>query len=232
MIAFLFSLLIGFYELDRAELAYGSGQFGKALNLYEAALSEPDVPHGPVLYNMGNCAYRMGRFAEALLYYQRAKLRLPRDRKVIFNLHLAEQRLGLDAPPEYSFAAAVKALWNSFTPGELLLLVTVLQIVGLSGLVLLRRRRTSRVCMALLILLALAGALRLVHNQWFAGPPLGLVLNSEIALRSEPHMALAVILKLDAGEKVRVEEISDSWIRVDHSHGSGWTERAGVGIID
>lgn len=232
MIALLFGLLIGLCDPDQAELAYCSGKYAKALTLYEAALSEPDIPQGPVLYNMGNCAYRMGQYADSVLYYRSAQLRLPRDQSVIFNLHLAEQQLGLDAPSEESFGVAVKALGDSFTPGELLLLVSGLQVVGLTGLVLLRRRRTVRGCMVLLILLALAGATRLVHSQWFAGPPVGLVMASEITLRSEPHTEFAVIFKLNAGEKVRVEEMSDRWIRIRHASGGGWTERAGVGIID
>lgn len=232
MIALLFGLLIGFSDLDQAERMVRAGRYGEAHRLYRAALSEEDVPQGPVLYNLGNCAYRLGRYAEAMHCYQRALLRMPRDREVKFNLGLAEQQLGLDAPATESFGAAMEALADSFTPGEFMMMVGGLQGVGLVGFVLLRRRRVARDAMALLVLLGLAGGARLLHTEWFAGPPAGVVLAEEISLRIEPHTDLPATTLLKAGETVRVEELSDRWVRVVHPRGGGWTERAGIGVVD
>ena len=39
-------------------------------------------------------------------------------------------------------------------------------------------------------------------------------------------------LMAQAGETVRVVEQSDRWIMVKHPRGNGWTERAGVGVVD
>lgn len=229
MIALLCALFLGAGDLGRAERAYRAGQYGEALTLFQAALDAPGAPQGPLLYNLGNCAYRLGRHAEAVLYYRRAQLRLPRDPELEFNLRLTERRLGVDAPVSESFVAA---FFDSFTPSALLWLVGGLQGVGLVGLVLLRRRRAARFGMALLVLLALAGAARLAQTQWFPGPPSGVVLASEISLRSAPRADRAVTLELEAGETVRVQESSERWIRVVHARGSGWTERAGVGVVD
>ena len=56
--------------------------------------------------------------------------------------------------------------------------------------------------MAFLVLLALLGAARLIQLQWFAGPPAGVVLANEIALRQEPHPGVNIVLRLKAGETV------------------------------
>ncbi len=231
MIALLLGLLLGVSNLGEAEHAYRAGQHAKALALYLAALAEPDVPEGAVLYDLGNCAFRLGRHAEAALYYRRALRRLPRDHEVRFNLRSAERQLGIDAPAE-SLGAAALSLVDSFTPGELLFCVGALESAGLLGFALLRRRRAARVARGLVVALALFVAARHVHAQWFAGPPEGVVLSTDVKLRSEPRADLAATAKLKAGEVVRVLDLSDRWIRVATARGRGWTERAGVGLVD
>jgi tetratricopeptide (TPR) repeat protein len=232
MIVLLLGCVLGFADLDRAGDAYGAGLYGEALRQFENTLSRPGTPEGPVLYNMGNCAFRLGRYAEAMLLYRRAKLRLPRDPEIDFNLELARQRLGLDDPEAETFGAGIEALVEWFTPGEFLALVGGLETAGLVGLLFLRRRRTGRNVMLLILFLALAGAVRLARDQWFLGPPEGIVLKHEIAIRAEPHIELPVHFELEAGEAVRVEERSDRWIRLEHAKGSGWTERSGVGVVE
>jgi hypothetical protein len=232
MIAFLLGILLGSLDLSQAEQAYHAGFYKEALSRYQAALSQPDVAQGPVLYNLGNCAHRLGRYSEALFYYRRAKLRMPRDKALKFNLSLTEQQLGLDPEGSESFRASILALVDSFTPLELLMLVVSLKCVGLMGFVFLRRNRPARNTMVLLVFIALAGAARLVQTQWFPGPLAGVVLKREIALRSEPHTSLTITQTIKAGETVGVKEMSDRWIRIIHTQGSGWTERSGVGVVE
>jgi len=230
MIASLLVLLLA-RDVDQAVRTYRAGDFAAALALFQTALSEPGAPEGALLYDMGNCAYRLGHHAEALLYYRRAELRLPRDRDLAFNRRLAEEQLGLeDSTP--SFGASLLALPDAFTSRELLILVTVLETAGLVGLVLLRRRRIARVILASIVLLALAGAARLVQREWFAALPQAVVLENQIALHAEPRADLPVTLELRAGETVSVETLADPWIRIRHARGTGWTPRKGVGLVD
>jgi tetratricopeptide (TPR) repeat protein len=219
-------------DADQAVQAYRAGDFAAALALFQTALSERGAPDGALLYDLGNCAYRLGHHAEALLYYRRAELRLPRDRELAFNRRLAEEQLGLESDASQSFGAGLLALPDAFTSRELLVLVTVLETAGLVGLVLLRRRRVAPLILASIVLLALAGAVRLVQREWFAGLPDGLVIENEIALRAEPRVELPVTAKLRAGETVSVEALADPWIRIRHARGSGWTPRKGVGLVD
>ena len=222
------TLLLIAADADLAEREYRAGRYEQAEALYQAALAEPEAAQGPLLYDLGNCAYRLGRHAEAVLCYRRALLRLPRDRETRVNLRLAEQRLGLEPTGDRS---AGLALLDAFPPGVLLLGVFGLQTVGLLGLLLLRRR-AARIGMAILVLLSLPGAVHLVRTHWIPGPPQGVVLVEEIGLRPEPHSGLAVLCELEAGETLRIEELSDRWMRVAHPRGGGWTERAGVGVVD
>ncbi len=232
MIALLLGLLLGPADLGEAERAYRAGRYEEARTVFEAALSEPDAPRGALLYDMGNCSYRLGRHAEAVLCYRRALLRLPGDEQVEANLRLAERRLGIDTPDDASPGAAVLAWIDAIPPRALLIAVGVMQGVGLVGFVLLRRRRAARAALALLVVIALLGAARLARVHWLSGPPAGVVLHDEIELRAEPRDDSPVSLELGGGELVRLGEASDGWIRVAHPHGAGWTASGGVGVID
>ena len=214
------------------ETAWRQGRYQEAYDLLRVALESPGAPKGPLLYNLGNCAYRLGRHAEAVLLYRRARLRLPRDRQVRFNLQLAERPLGISAPAQESFGRAVLRLVDAFTPWELLLLVIGLETFGLVGLVLFRRRRGLRAVMILVVLVAIGGAVRLVQRQWFPGRPAGVVVARAIQVRSEPHEQAKTLFRLRAGAPVHVGERAERWVRITHGQGDGWVPRESVGIVD
>ena len=141
---------------------------------------------------------------------------------------MAEQQLGIDASAvTIPFGTAVTRLADRFTGGELLVLVNFLQGIGLLGL-LLTRGCFTRIIMLLLLLLGLSGAARLVQAKCFPGPPEGVVIAEEIALRIEPHADLAVTHELKAGETVHINEMSDRWARITHKEAAGQSAQASV----
>ncbi|NRA95364.1 MAG: tetratricopeptide repeat protein [Planctomycetes bacterium] len=218
-------------HFERGLAAYDAGQFDRARSAFTAALADAGVAQGPILYNIGNCAYRQGRHAEAVLFYRRALLRMPRDEEVTFNLRRVEAHLGIDGASDRSFEAIVLGVVDTMTPAEGLLLVGVLQVAGFLALVVWRRRRGVRLAMGAAVVVALLGGARLVYRQWYA-PPSGVVLSEEIALRAQPHASLPATLELRAGEVVTVEESSDRWMWVVHARGCCLTRRVGVGVVD
>lgn len=234
MIALLLGLCLGSPsgppDLGQAERDYRAGRFEAALRLFEAALSSPDAPQGAVLYDMGNCAFRLGRHAEAVWHYRRAALRLPGDPEVRFNLRLAQRELGLEAEAE-RWLAGVFAPFDSLPPWIKLCLLGVVQITGLAGLVLVRRGLAIRGGLLLLALLGLLGAVQLARDAWFAPPPEGVVL-AATGLRAEPSADGPVTLAIRPGETVHVTRASEGWVEVESPRGRGWTESAGIGMVD
>ena len=218
-------------HVERAVGSYEAGRFDEARVHFEAALSDPGIATGPILYDLGNCAYRQGRYAEAVLHYRRALLRMPRDPEITYNLRRTEGHLGISRGDDVSIAGMVVGVADALPPDRLLAVAGVLLATGLLGLVLARRRRGLEVLMAVITLVGALGAARLVHGQWIASPA-GVVLGDEITLHEEPHTNTASTLELRAGEVVRIREMSDRWMRVVHPRGGGWTPRAGVGVVD
>lgn len=213
-----------------AERAYRAGRYQEAYELYREALAQPGAAAGEILCNLGNCAYRLGRHAEAVLHYRRALLRLPGDRELSFHLHLAERQLGTaaaDAPAAPRWTHAVDRL----PAAAVLALVAGLQSLGLLALVF-ARGAAARILGAVFVGLGLALAGHRARREWFPGPPEGVVLAPEIALRAAPDSGLPPVLRLRAGEVVRIEERGPSWLRVRHDLVRGFTEPAGVGVVD
>jgi tetratricopeptide (TPR) repeat protein len=209
----------------RADRAYATGRYEEALALFEAALGDPDAPAGIILFDLGSSAWRLGRHAEALRFWRRAELRLPRDPQVAFNVRFAERQLEVDPP-----ASSPLDLLGKLTRTERLATGAAVTAGAIVAMILARRRR---IAVGLLALAAVLGLALAVHALgWLAGAPRGIVLGRDIGLRAEPHRESSTALRLRAGETVRVHERSDRWSRVSHPRGSGWTESAGIGVVD
>jgi tetratricopeptide (TPR) repeat protein len=218
-------------DLQAAEQNYRAGQFAAAFAGFEQALAQPEFAPGPLLYNLGNCAYRLDRVAEAIWFYRRALLELPGDDEVRGNLRRAERRLGLESFVE-SPVAALLGWVDRAPPGRLLVVVALAQAIGVLGWTWLGRGSGARVFLLLLIGGSLLVVARRLYVQHAPAPLTAIVLSERIRLRSEPHRDLAVVLELRAGESVQVAESSDRWARVLHPRGAGWTECQGLGFVE
>ncbi len=218
-------------ELSRAEQLYREAHYAEALTAFRVALSEPNVVLAAVLYNMGNCAYRLGHYAEASWHYRRARLRWPRDARLRHNLRLAEQRLGVVASAAAPLAETLRQLSTALRPAELLGLAVLLQSLGLALWMWAGRGRGRRIALLMLLLGVGLGGLCVVC-RWYPGRPEAVVLDATVRLRSEPRGDLAAVLSLRPGIVVAVVESGEDWLRVIHPQGRGWTERAGLGIVD
>jgi tetratricopeptide (TPR) repeat protein len=205
-----------------AERHYRAGRFLEASALFEAALSTGVGAADTLHYDLGNCAYRMGDHARAILHYRQALRRAPRHRAALANLALAEHQLGLEPTP----SSAVE----SFTPRELGIAGALVTLAAVAGFVALRRRRWRVACCAVALGgLVLAGLAVRAH---VAPPRQGVVLVPDAPLRADPHAEATVAMRLRAGELVTIDESSERWARVTAGRRSGWAERSALGLVE
>lgn len=209
--------------VDDAERAYREGRVAEARDIYAARLegARSARTRGTLEFNLGNCAYRLGKPAEALAWYRRAELRLDGDADAAHNRGLAERALGLrkdgDADDRARTADAARPpTWTAA------FLAAGIAAAGLAG-ALLARRRAFRAAAAIAAVLAGVRSVGLALDA--CAPPQvdAVVVAAEATLRAEPHAELPPGLRLSAGETVRVVERSDRWARVTHPRGGGWT---------
>ncbi|MBI5852192.1 MAG: hypothetical protein HZB39_14355 [Planctomycetes bacterium] len=213
--------------LARAEAAYLAGDHAAASTDFATALDEPGAPRHRIEFALGNCAWRLGHPAEAAWRYRRALREAPRDPATWNNLRFVERRLALDGDADAGLVAALEALVEVLTPRELFLLGIALEIVGLAGALMLRRRPLTRAACIVALGLGIACGVMALRDEAVEG----VVLGSDVALRADPHADLPIRVRLRAGEPVRVLEGSDRWLHVATGRGRGWVERVGVGLV-
>jgi tetratricopeptide (TPR) repeat protein len=219
-------------DLASAEANYRSGRYDDALAAYESVLAHTKNPDPRLLYDAGNCAFRLKRYPEAALLYRRALRRAPRDAKARFNLLLTEQKLGMAPAPPEGFMASLARTAQAANASDLLWIAAALETAGLGILVIFRRRRGGPLAGALLLAGAAGAAALVAQKMWYPPPPEAIVLAAEAKVYAEPREDLTFIVKLPVGETVPIEEASDRWVKVRYRDREGWTPRAGIGIVD
>ena len=75
---------------EEATKMYQEGDYQKAIDLYNERLSD-DLESATVYYNLGNCYYKQGEIAKAILNYERALLLHPGDNDIKYNLTMAQK---------------------------------------------------------------------------------------------------------------------------------------------
>jgi len=228
MIAWLVTLLLTLPqgELERAERAYRLGQFEVALQLYEQALPRAGDRRGAVLYDLGNCAYRLDRFAVASLHYRRALRLLPDGTAALHNLQLAERRLGVDGGGQGAVAASARG-W------PWLAAAFALQLAGLVGIG--RRRddvaRARRAVAGAALLGGIVAAGAVAFAQWSPAPTQAVVLQPAV-LRAEANDGAAAVAALRPGECATLVARAGEWLRLERGGTAGWVAAAAVGTVE
>ncbi len=87
---------------DAAQDAFEEGQYSKALQLLEEDLTTDSSPRdkGELLYNIGNCKYRLNEPGEAALYYARALMENPGLAEAEANLAFIQRKEGAILPQQ------------------------------------------------------------------------------------------------------------------------------------
>lgn len=79
-------------KISEAEAAYNSGNYDEAINLYKTVVESEGVS-GQLYYDMGNAYYKAGNLGNAVLYYEKAKKLLPRNKSIINNLNFVTAKV-------------------------------------------------------------------------------------------------------------------------------------------
>ena len=207
--------------IDAAE-AYDASDYGKAADLYEAALAG-GLDAAVVHYNLGNARFKQGQLGPAIASYLRAARIDPRDPKISTNLRRARAQIkdvhlsGEDLPPvlrpfQWGYA--------HFSANEWLTLALALWILvgGLRILGHWRPLRSSMVRPVSGAILALALASFLVGGLHYYRDFVvrrGVVVTEEVDVRSGPGSGYNLAFRIHEGLPVRVAEDRGDWLRID-----------------
>lgn len=214
------------------EQAYAAGDHRTALSSYTAALAYGRS--AALLFNIGNCHYKLGDAALAILHYERALKLAPGDEDIQANLELARSRTK-DRVSELP-TSQVMQRWYRFAGGtdsdqwaRRSIILTVLLFVVLAALLFIRRQpwrngvRISAGVLAGLMMIALFMAY--VRHRSINSHDEAIIMAPRVEVKSEPSDRGTVLFVIHRGTKVHVLQAQQGRLEVRLANGSqGWLQ--------
>ncbi|PID73564.1 MAG: hypothetical protein CSB33_02805 [Desulfobacterales bacterium] len=215
--------------------AWHRGEY-KAAALSFQTVAENGVVNGDLYYNIGNAWLRAGETGRAIYWYERAKLLIGNDPDLNFNLAHA-QGLRKDAPaPGPSALIRVLLFWKTCLSPPVLRALTLFASFLCAVLLTLailknRSRRSAGIIASGLAALLLMLTVMMQYREQTAGLQ-GIVLPSEISVRSGFGSASTELFRLHAGTRVAVLETREGHVKIRYSEDKiGWIPGHDIGRI-
>lgn len=214
-----------------ANQAYKEGRFEEALESYrELIRSEKEKGH--LYYNLGNASLRLHDLGRAILSYERARLLIPRDPDLRFNLQYARDQLRDVVPDSRDFLEAI-FFWNEhLTMRELFWIFALVNLLFWGTAVARLFSQSEWLYYSFVLLLAswlLAGASFGVKGYREATDERAVILPVETSVLAGPDTRDTVLFKLHQGTIVRRERSEDGWLLVSlPDRKRGWVPSASV----
>ena len=217
-----------------ANRAYKEDRYQDAIDGYLRLIGNGYV-NGHLHYNLGNAYLRSGQLGQAILNYERARILMPRDADLNFNLRYAIDQAQDAISPDQNFLKQAFFWLADITFRELMWAFAVLNIL-FWGILLLRlfvRPEWSYYVFIVLLIFWLVGGASLGVKWHQLGSDLrAVILTEEINVLAGPESNDTVLFKLHEGTTVYRERIEDDWslIRLSDSK-RGWVESSSIELI-
>jgi len=240
---FLLSFVQAFASVESATLlfqkgnqSYDEGKFDQAIQEYEKIL-DFKIRNFQVFYNLGNAYFRQNQLGKAILSYHRALALKPGDEDAQANLafvklftldKIEEQQINL-------FSNLLLWYLNLSSKDGFALLSSffyILSIVmGIRMLFLGAKKYLLLGFLSFLILFLICGS-SLWTKIHFDSQDYGVVIVSQVEVRSGPGQDYVLQLTGHEGLELRVDEEAEGWYRISLPNGiKGWIPKQSVEII-
>jgi tetratricopeptide (TPR) repeat protein len=217
---------------DQANKAYVGNDFATAAEKYKQLLGMGHES-GEVLYNLGNCHFRMGELGKALVCYERAKRFMPRNRNLLDNIGLAESRAA-DRIVAPKFLSVLQKLlfWHYRLSARetsiVILAVNAAFWASLCVFALAKKRFVKAAVVVLGLMLVLLGGSYAFRELRRLGMGSAVVTAPEAEVRTGPG-DYAVTFSLHDGARLKLVEAREGWYEIRLADGKrGWIERSKV----
>ena len=120
---------------DKGNELYAKEQYAQALEQYQITL-QSGYESWELFFNMGNAHYRSGNYPQAILHYEKAARRNPKERDIQDNLTLAESKIAdrFECLPAFFVTAWWLGFIKIFSATGWAIAIPVLLLLALTGL--------------------------------------------------------------------------------------------------
>lgn len=213
--------------MAEAESFYKTGNYPKALKLYEQAMA--DAPQNAALfYNTANTYYKMNELGRAICFYRKAARLAPMDADIQYNLKRARLKTmdntanakgrlfeyGMRYLDRISYNAL---LWSALIVGTGFVMTVCLLLIGRRG------ELIRNLFFVLLVLTLIISCVFVVKHYDTFMVKEGVIIAKRVEVRSGPDMTLSTLFLLHDGTEVRIEDTVSQWAKIELKNGlSGW----------
>ena len=197
----------------KANEAYKEGRFNDAVAGYNKLL-ESGLKNGHLYFNLGNAYFRLNQLGQAILNFERARLLMPRDADLRFNLgHARDQTT--DAIPESEGFLNMVFFWlDALNLAELFWAFAFANLVLWATLLIRLYNRSEWTFYTALITLAFWIVLGTSSGmKWYQTTKdrRAVIITKEVPVLAGPETGDTLLFKLHEGTIVRHERSEDGW---------------------
>jgi tetratricopeptide (TPR) repeat protein len=223
-------------DFTAANRLYEQGKFAAALPLYLGISRQ--VTDWKVLFNIGNCHYKLENFLSAKIYYLKARKWRPLDRSLSRNIAMVDRHFPAAASPtKPDFVSRTLQVLESKLSMNMLsaALLLAFLLLNISLFLLLTRGKNKKILYAAAFSLLLVLAIGAYHTGRVAAlgrSDSAMIREANSLLRSGPGEDNTVLFKVDPGLEVRIIDRYRDWVQVSASAQiAGWIEKKRLALI-
>ncbi|MFK5952600.1 MAG: BatD family protein [Desulfobacterium sp.] len=215
--------------------AYEAGRFAVSAEKF-AHLASRGIENGKLYYNAGNAFLKAGDTGRAILWYERARMQIPHDPDLRFNLTHAKSFVKDKSESSGFDVTGMLFFWKNYLPPWLMIWTAI----GLSGAFALyagiRTRKKKRVFtlagFVFFLAMVLAGITVCYDYYEKDNGRFAVILSTEASIRSGLSPEATTLFVLHAGTRVRVEEKRAGYLKIVFSRDKiGWVSSGDAEMI-
>lgn len=221
-------------RIYKANHAFREGRFEEAVEEYNRLIDD-GCRNGHIQFNLGNAYFKQGNLGQAILHYERARLHIPRDADLRFNLQYTLDQT-VDAIADSPGMIKQGLFWlEDFTAKELGLVFVGFNVLFWSILALrlfYRQEWTYYGLIILLILWAISGLSFTVKWVDLATDDRAIVIAEEVDVLAGPDIKDTLLFKLHEGSRARFERAEEGWSLIALPDDKrGWVSTESIALI-
>jgi len=215
----------------KANKAYNEGRYEEAAKGYEELIRK-GYANGHIYYNLGNTYFRMNRLGLAILNYERARLFIPRDPDLDFNLRYVRDKT-IDAIEEQKGFIDITFFWlNSLSLNEIFWSFALMNLLFWGSLFLrifLKSEWLYYINLSLMIVWFIGGISFGLKSYKVIKDNRAVIVQNEVNVLAGPDPQDTVLFKLHDGAIVRYERSEDGWSLISlPDKKRGWVKAGAV----
>lgn len=220
--------------------AYIKNDYATAIQIYESLLKKGEA--ADIYYNLGNCYYKAGDIAKAILNFERALLLQPGSSDIRANLEIARGKTidKVEPIPELFFVTWIKAIINSLAIDSWAILGIILFILFILSLYFFFFSRQMFLKksgfiggLLFLFLTILANVFAFYQKDTLENRSAAIIMSPSVTVRSTPNETGTSLFILHEGSKTTIKDNSmKEWKEIHLDDGKvGWVKSVDIEII-